>query len=121
METYPFLLFVQLREGEREIQEMYELGTFENYVSASERLDTRTMPLLIQVRPKSSFRTIAGPPIEWSQPPSRHSPYLQESGAEPETLSGEVGQRAWRPLTTGPKITIPIPKASPLILDPGEA
>lgn len=54
METYPFLLFVQLREGEREIQEMYELGTFENYVSASERLDTRTMPLLIQVRPKAA-------------------------------------------------------------------
>lgn len=38
METHPFLLFVQLREGEREIQKMYELGTFENYVSASELL-----------------------------------------------------------------------------------
>ena len=41
METCPSLLFVQLREGEREIQEMYELGTFENYVSASEQLDAR--------------------------------------------------------------------------------
>ena len=44
METHPFLLFVQLREGEREIQKMYELGTLKIMFQRQSCLYSWTMP-----------------------------------------------------------------------------